>query len=80
MLKDLSDQKWLDNLNEFLTADSFKVLDDFLDGEYASKTIFPPREEIFTAFNLTPFDDVKVLILGQDPYHGPNQAHGLAFS
>ncbi len=44
------------------------------------KTIYPPGAEIFNAFNLTPFDDVKVVILGQDPYHGPGQAHGLSFS
>ena len=46
----------------------------------AGKTVFPPGPDIFNAFNLTPFDQVKVVILGQDPYHGPNQAHGLCFS
>ncbi len=46
----------------------------------AGTTIYPPPERWFTAFNLTPFDQVKVVILGQDPYHGPNQAHGLCFS
>lgn len=44
------------------------------------KTIYPPQEEVFNAFKYTAFEDVKVVILGQDPYHGPNQAHGLAFS
>jgi len=48
--------------------------------EYDSKIVYPPSEEIFTAFNLTDIDDVKVLILGQDPYHEPGQAHGLSFS
>lgn len=44
------------------------------------KTIYPPEQEVFSAFSLTPLDQVKVVILGQDPYHGPNQAHGLSFS
>ncbi|MDT3993626.1 uracil-DNA glycosylase, partial [Mammaliicoccus fleurettii] len=48
--------------------------------EYQNKTIYPDRENIYQAFDLTPLDRVKVVILGQDPYHGPNQAHGLAFS
>lgn len=42
--------------------------------------VFPPQEQVFEAFKVTPFDQVKVVILGQDPYHGPNQAHGLCFS
>ncbi|HHF6567729.1 TPA: uracil-DNA glycosylase [Haemophilus influenzae] len=46
----------------------------------SGKTIYPPQEEVFNAFKYTAFEDVKVVILGQDPYHGPNQAHGLAFS
>lgn len=48
--------------------------------EYSETTVYPPSEEIFTAFNLTDINDVKVLILGQDPYHEPGQAHGLSFS
>ena len=48
--------------------------------EYSKTTIYPPADEIFTAFNLTDINDVKVLILGQDPYHEPGQAHGLSFS
>ncbi len=48
--------------------------------EYSKTTVYPPSEEIFTAFNLTDINDVKVLILGQDPYHEPGQAHGLSFS
>jgi len=58
-----------------------KALSEFLRAEKASgKVIFPPGPEIFAALNATPFDKVKVVILGQDPYHGPNQAHGLCFS
>ena len=58
----------------------FKELQSFLDKEYAEHTIYPPREEVGSAFRLTPYDAVKVVILGQDPYHGPGQAHGLSFS
>ena len=58
----------------------YKGLEQFLDSEYASCTVFPPRDEIFTAFKYTPYDDVKVLLLGQDPYHEAGQAHGMAFS
>jgi len=58
-----------------------KDLKAFLQGEYdAGKTIYPRKSEYFAAFNATPFDSVKVVILGQDPYHGPGQAHGLSFS
>ena len=52
----------------------------FLDEEYAQKTIYPPREDVFTCFTSCPLQDVKVVILGQDPYHQPQQAHGLCFS
>lgn len=58
----------------------YKELEQFLDAEYASCTVFPPRDEIFMAFKYTPYDDVKVLLLGQDPYHEAGQAHGMAFS
>lgn len=58
----------------------FRELKVFLDKEYSEKDIFPPRDEIYNAFDLTPFNNVKVVIIGQDPYHGENQAHGLAFS
>ena len=53
---------------------------DFLEKEYTTQVVYPDRENIYQAFDLTPFEDIKVVILGQDPYHGPNQAHGLAFS
>src|ERR1700744_6162928 len=59
----------------------FVALKQFLQKEKADgQTIYPPGSLIFNAFNLTPFDEVKVVILGQDPYHGPGQAHGLCFS
>ena len=59
----------------------FKEIFAFLDREQAAgKTIYPPRKDIFNALKSTPFDQVKVVILGQDPYHGPRQAHGLCFS
>jgi len=58
----------------------FKELTDFVKNEYTSATVYPPPKDIFRAFDLTPFDQVKVVILGQDPYHGPKQANGLAFA
>jgi uracil-DNA glycosylase len=58
-----------------------RLLSDFLDAEERSgKTIYPPREQWLAALELTPLDQVRIVILGQDPYHGPGQAHGLAFS
>lgn len=65
--------------NEF-EKEYFLNLTDFVKSEYTSNVIFPPGPLIFNAFNLTPLDQVKVVILGQDPYHGQGQAHGLAFS
>jgi uracil-DNA glycosylase len=58
----------------------FQRLSDFVDAERAEHKIYPPEDQVFSAFNHTPLEQVKVFILGQDPYHGPNQAHGLAFS
>ncbi len=58
----------------------FKELTNFIKEEYASNVVYPAPKNIFNAFDLTPFDKVKVVILGQDPYHGPKQAHGLSFS
>ena len=66
--------------NEF-AAEYMANLSQFLRNEKAAgKVIYPAGVDIFAAFNLTPFNAVKVIILGQDPYHGPNQAHGLSFS
>ncbi len=58
----------------------FKELLQFVNKEYQNKTIYPPATDVYNAFKYTPFDKVKVVILGQDPYHGPSQAHGLCFS
>ena len=65
--------------NEF-TKDYYLKLRDFLKKEYKTKTIYPNMHDIFNALHYTQYKDVKVVILGQDPYHGPNQAHGLSFS
>lgn len=70
---------------DILLKDEFKKeyylkLRNFLKSEYSSKTIYPDMYDIFNALKFTPYEDVKVVILGQDPYHGPNQAHGLCFS
>ncbi len=58
----------------------FKKLTEFIDNEYASKTIFPARENVMNAMKYTPYKNVKVVIVGQDPYHGVGEAHGLCFS
>ena len=67
-------------INKERQKEYFKKLETFLEEEYRTKTIFPPKDEVFTAFKLCEFKDVKVVIIGQDPYHEINQAHGLAFS
>jgi uracil-DNA glycosylase len=71
---------WKKVLQEEFGKPYFEELTNFVREEYGSKTVFPPPKDIFKAFDLCPFDKVKVVILGQDPYHGPNQAHGLCFS
>ncbi len=58
----------------------FQKLQDFLEEEREKYTVYPPKDEVFSALKLTPYEDVNVVILGQDPYHDANQAHGLAFS
>ena len=60
--------------------DYYKKMRKFLISEYKTKTIYPKADEIFTAFKLTSYKNCKIVLLGQDPYHGENQAHGLAFS
>lgn len=72
--------KWGFYLNEEFDKEYYQKLRRFLYKEYESKVVFPKKEEIYAALKLTDFDDVKVLILGQDPYYNKNQAHGLAFS
>ncbi|MGA1976568.1 MAG: uracil-DNA glycosylase [Bacteroidales bacterium] len=71
---------WSIKLNDEFDKEYFSRLSDFVKGEYKTKTIYPPGGLIFNAFNLCPFSDVKVVIIGQDPYHGQGQAHGLCFS
>ena len=74
------ESSWNLHLAEEFNKPYFKDLTDFVKKEYQSKRIYPPGSLIFNAFNSCPFDNVKVVLLGQDPYHGPNQAHGLCFS
>lgn len=74
------EDSWSAVLSEEFDKPYFKSLTDFVRSEYRSKTIYPEGQHIFNAFNHCPIDQVKVVILGQDPYHGPGQAHGLAFS
>lgn len=71
---------WKSKLKEEFEKEYFLVLAEFIKKEYQSKTIYPPGGQIFNAFNLCPFDKVKAVVIGQDPYHGPGQAHGLCFS
>ena len=74
------EDSWKKALGEEFEKDYFRTLVDFVKREYASSQVFPPGNEIFAAFDATPFDRVKVVILGQDPYHGEHQANGLCFS
>lgn len=72
---------WKERVGAYLDRPDMQALSEFLRGELRSgKVIFPPPKQIFAALEATPFDQVKVVILGQDPYHGPGQAHGLCFS
>lgn len=71
---------WKEKLEGEFGKEYFQKLTDFVRQEYKQYTIYPPGGKIFNAFNACPFDKVKVFILGQDPYHGPNQANGLSFS
>lgn len=74
------EQSWNSKLTDEFNKPYFKELTDFVREEYSKKTIYPPGGLIFNAFNICPFDNVKAVIIGQDPYHGPRQAHGLCFS
>lgn len=71
---------WDEELKEEYKKEYFTELMNFVKEEYKNKTIYPKPNEVFNAFRYTDFDNVKVVILGQDPYHGPNQAEGLSFS
>lgn len=74
------DESWKRVLCDEWDKDYFKNLTQFVRNEYTQTTVYPPGKEIFAAFDVTPFDEVKVVIIGQDPYHEPNQAHGMCFS
>ena len=78
LIKNIKDPKWIKIITEESNKDYLKNILSFLDKE--KDNYFPLKENIFKAFELTSFDDVKVVIIGQDPYHEENQAHGLAFS
>ena len=71
---------WLLEIKSEFNKDYYKELYSFVVNEYNNNVIFPPKEDIFNAFHSTPLSEVKVLLLGQDPYHNYNQAHGLSFS
>ncbi len=74
------DSSWLAVLTDEFNKQYFKTLKEFLIKEKANYVVYPPGRQIFSAFNHTPFNKLKVVIIGQDPYHGPNQANGLCFS
>ena len=74
------EETWKNKLQNEFGKDYFIQLTEFVKNAYQTKKIFPPASLIFNAFDTTPFDKVKVVILGQDPYHGDGQANGLAFS
>lgn len=73
-------ESWKSQLSEEFVKDYFVELSNFVRNEYKTQNIYPPGKLIFNAFDQCPFDQLKVVILGQDPYHGPGQAHGLCFS
>ena len=77
---DTLEPTWRERLLPEFQKPYFQRLMQFLAAESRSHTIFPPSNQLFTALNLCAFDTVKVVVIGQDPYHGPGQAHGLAFS
>ena len=71
---------WADALKPEYSKEYYRKLFQFVGSEYSRTTVYPPGDDIFNAFHLTPLKDVKVVIIGQDPYHEPGQAHGLSFS
>ncbi len=73
-------ESWRGVLGDELQQPYFKELTEFVEEERARGPVYPPREEVFAALEATPYDEVKVLVLGQDPYHGEGQGHGLCFS
>lgn len=79
-MKNILHNSWNDLIGSEFEKDYYTELHNFLAEEYKTKTIYPNMYDIFNALHYTDYKDVKVVILGQDPYHGPNQAHGLSFS
>ncbi|MHC5372466.1 uracil-DNA glycosylase [Enterococcus sp. LJL120] len=79
-MKTIIENSWQEILAEEFQKPYYQQLRQFLKQEYQSQTIYPDMYHIYEALELTPYEKVKVVMLGQDPYHGPNQAHGLAFS
>lgn len=71
---------WDEKLKIVENSEGFKKFLSIVDNEYKTKTIFPPKDYVFNALKLTPYNNVKVVIVGQDPYHGVGEAHGLSFS
>ena len=74
------DNRWQELLKDEFSKDYYRKLYFFIEDEYAKHTVYPPKQDIFNALNATPPERVKVVILGQDPYHEPGQAHGMCFS
>lgn len=74
------ESSWLEALSTEWDAPYFRQLAEFVHQEYRTTTVYPPAKKIFAAFDACPFNEVKVVIIGQDPYHGPGQANGLCFS
>ncbi len=80
MIEQLIPSSWREHLSDEISKPYFAQLSEFIEQEYASREIFPPREQIFSALELTPIEQVRVVIIGQDPYHDVGQANGLCFS
>ncbi len=74
------EESWKLKLNEYFESEKFRKLSNFVREEYINEIIYPAPKNLFNAFNKLPFDKVNVVIIGQDPYHGEGQAHGLCFS
>lgn len=80
MVKEAFHNDWQQVIGQELTKPYFQQLRKFVADEYAATTVYPTKEDVMNAFQATSYADVKVVILGQDPYHGPHQAHGMSFS
>ena len=80
LTESLVDESWKEALAPFLQSEKFERLSNFVESERRQYTVYPLSQDVFSALNACPFDNVKVVIIGQDPYHGPGQGHGLAFS